>query len=93
ISVNGRHIIKNVPARILRRVIREYVEEGKTIFEYREFKRDTEICQDPANPNFEVRLQRLMEKIKADFPEVHLDKERRGQFSFKANQRVVYSER
>jgi hypothetical protein len=93
ISVNGRHIIKNVPARIFRRVVREYVDEGKTIFEYREFKRDIEICSDPANPNFEVRLQRLMEKVKADFPEFKLQKERRGQFSFKAKQRVVYGVR
>lgn len=92
IAVNGRHIIKNVPAKIFKKIVTSYVKSGQTYFEYREFKRDVDICMDPNNPNFEVRLQRLMDKINEDFPDLTLKKERRGHFSFHPSYLVTFKE-
>ena len=80
IALDRQHLMKGVPAKILRNVLRAYVQEGRTEFEYREFKRDEEICMDPLNPNFEGRLQRLIERLKQSTDVLSIEKSRRGAF-------------
>lgn len=63
ISCDGRHLTKNVPARILRRLVRDYVESGRREFEFRIFKRDADIVTNRKRPNFEVRLRRVQEVV------------------------------
>lgn len=43
ISVNGKYVMRNVPAKILRNILSEYTTTGREEFENREFKRDTSI--------------------------------------------------
>lgn len=63
ISVNSKHLMRNVPARILRNLLREYTATGREEYENREFKRDSAICMDPLRPNFESRLNRVIAHI------------------------------
>ncbi len=80
IAINGKHLMRNVPARILRNVLREYTKTGREEFENREFKRDPEICIDALNPNFESRLNRVVDHLQKVSDVISLDRHRRGGF-------------
>lgn len=92
ISVNTKHLMRNVPARILRNILREYSVTGREEYENREFKRDPEICMDPLRPNFESRLNRVvahLEKVSGFF---EIERHRRGGFRFVPKCRINFRE-
>lgn len=89
ITLNGDHLIKGVPAKILRNILVAHVREGKTEFEYREFKRDFEIGMGQKNSNFEVRFYRLIEKLDEKCPDIRIEKGDRGKFSLIAGCKVL----
>ncbi len=92
ISVNGAHLTKGVPAKILRNILHAYVKEGKNDFEYREFKRDFEISLGQKNSNFEVRFYRLVGKLGERCPELRIEKADRGRFTLAADCKVLLEE-
>lgn len=102
ISVNNRHLMRNVPARILRNLFREYAATGRTEFENREFKRDPSICMDPLRPNFESRLNRVIAHINgSDDPEhlsegvkkyFEIERHRRGGFRLIPKSKIIFRE-
>jgi len=92
ISVNGKHLMRNVPARILRNVLREYSQTGREEFENREFKRDPEICIDPVNPNFESRLNRVVDHLEKVSDVMSLNRHRRGGFRFEPHCHIDFRE-
>lgn len=92
ISVNGKHLMRNVPARILRNVLREYTKTGREEFENREFKRDPEICIDPVNPNFESRLNRVVDHLEKVSDVMSLNRHRRGGFRFEPHCHIEFHE-
>ncbi|MCF0215087.1 MAG: hypothetical protein HUK21_01280 [Fibrobacteraceae bacterium] len=103
ISVNNKHLMRNVPARILRNLLREYSATGREEYENREFKRDPAICMDPLRPNFESRLNRVIahingtdekdgtqsEGVKKFF---EIERHRRGGFRFVPKCKIVFRE-
>lgn len=102
ISVNNKHLMRNVPARILRNLLREYVATGREEYENREFKREPDICMDPLRPNFESRLNRVIahvngsadpnkptEGVKKFF---EIERHRRGGFRFVPKCKIVFRE-
>ena len=102
ISVNRKHLMRNVPARILRNLLREYTATGREEYENREFKRDPSICMDPLRPNFESRLNRVIahingtdekdgnsEGVKKYF---EIERHRRGGFRFLPKCKIVFRE-
>lgn len=92
ISVNGKHLMRNVPARILRNILREYTRTGREEFENREFKRDPEICIDPVNPNFESRLNRVVDHLEKVSDVMGLNRHRRGGFRFEPHCHIDFHE-
>lgn len=92
ISVNDQHLMRNVPARILRNLLREYTATGREEYENREFKRDPEICMDPLRPNFESRLNRVVAHVEKVSKYFEIQRHRRGGFRFKPNCRIVFRE-
>ena len=102
ISVNSKHLMRNVPARILRNLLREYSASGREEFENREFKRDASICMDPLRPNFESRLNRVIAHINgSDDPEhpsegvkkfFEIERHRRGGFRFVPKCKIIFRE-
>lgn len=92
ISVNGRHLTRSVPARILRRIVAEYSRSGKTVFEYREFTKDENIVFDPLSPNLGVRLKRLMSTLEQNCPELSLTRPERGKLLLAPRDTVEYRE-
>ncbi|MCQ2062115.1 MAG: hypothetical protein MJY99_02110 [Fibrobacter sp.] len=102
ISVNNKHLMRNVPARILRNLLREYMATGREEYENREFKREPDICMDPLRPNFESRLNRVIahvngsadpgkptEGVKKYF---EIERHRRGGFRFVPKCKIVFKE-
>lgn len=102
ISVNNKHLMRNVPARILRNLLREYSATGREEYENREFKRDPSICMDPLRPNFESRLNRVIAHINgSDDPErptegvkkfFEIERHRRGGFRFVPKCKIIFHE-
>lgn len=92
ISVGNQHLMRNVPAKILRNVLREYTATGRSEFENREFRRDQEICMDPLNPNFEGRLNRLIERLQRLPGVMEIEKVRRGGFLFRPLRSLRFQE-
>ena len=92
ISVNGKHLMRNVPARILRNILREYKSTGREEFENREFKRDPEICIDSVNPNFESRLNRVVDHLEKIADVMGLNRHRRGGFRFEPHCHIEFRE-
>jgi hypothetical protein len=102
ISVNNKHLMRNVPARILRNLLREYTATGREEYENREFKRDPAICMDPLRPNFESRLNRVIAHINGcDDPSkptegvkkyFEIERHRRGGFRFVPKSKIIFRE-
>ena len=92
VTINGEHFIRNVPAKIFRRVLKTYLLTGRTTFENREFKRDAEITLDVSNPNFEGRLNRLMARLEESHPELIIVRRKRGEFVFSPKCSISFHE-
>jgi hypothetical protein len=89
ITLNGEHLVKGIPAKILRNLLAIHIREGRCEFEYREFKRDFEISLGQKNSNFEVRFYRLMERLEEKCPSMTIGKSGRGRFVLKAECEVA----
>ena len=92
ISCDGRHLTKNVPARILRRLVRDFVQSGRREFEFRTFKRDTDIVTNRKRPNFEVRLRRVQEVVLGVPCGLILHRPRPGLLEVEASGPIEYAE-
>lgn len=92
IAVNSKHLMRNVPARILRNILREYMLTGREEYENREFKRDADICMDPLRPNFESRLNRVVTHLEKVSNFFEIDRHRRGGFRFVPKCRIEFRE-
>ena len=82
ISCNLQYLTKNVPARILRKLLESHLSGKRTQFEYREFKRDNNLFFIRKTTNFEIRLRRLMKLIREKYPHIQFEKLTRGKFYF-----------
>ena len=92
ISVNEKHLMRNVPARILRNILRIYSSSGREEYENREFKRDPEICLDPLRPNFESRLHRVVDHLSTISNYFEIERHRRGGFRFVPHCKIIFKE-
>jgi hypothetical protein len=92
ITLNGEHLVKGVPAKILRSLVTSYLNDGRSVFEYREFKRDFEISLGQKISNFEVRFYRLMEKLEEKCPGIAINKVGRGRFELQTNCKIELEE-
>lgn len=92
ISVGNNHLVRSMPAKILRNVLREYIQNGRVEFENLEFKRDPDICMDSLNPNFEGRLARLMKRLAEENYGFGLKRSSRGKFSLETAVKIDFRE-
>lgn len=92
ISVDGRHLVRSVPAKMLRRMVRAYAESGQTEFEYREFCRDSSMVIDPSSPNISVRVQRLVKTLESSSDGLRVSRIARGRLRLAPRYPVEYSE-
>lgn len=92
ILLNGEYLIRNVPARILWRMLNHYKNEGKTEFTNREFRMDSWLQLPEIKDNLETRMILLRKRLEKKCPLIAITSSGRGRIALLVSGEIVLSE-
>ncbi len=78
IFFGDEYVIKSLPGRILRKLLRAFIAEGRTEFTKKELRLDPELKLPPVRDNLDTRLILLRRRLEERFPFIRLEANGRG---------------
>jgi hypothetical protein len=91
-TMNGRRLVRGIPAKILRKVLIAHGSEKQKVFQHKDFKNDSQVIAEAYDSNFVIRLQRLMSTLEKKAPALAFTKSAPGEFIFVPSASFSYVE-